>query len=84
MCYVIDKWSEEIVKMDYIPEYSWTAIEHRNVSEFNPHVKDKPGHTLAMFNVTGSCVGVKLWSCWPTRPSKSAWNVVPARSNGDE
>jgi hypothetical protein len=31
--------------MDYIPEYSWTAIEHRNVSEFNPHVKDKPGKT---------------------------------------
>ena len=46
MYYVIDKWSEEIVKMDYIPsEYFQTAIEHRNVSEFNPHVKDKPGKT---------------------------------------
>jgi len=82
MCYVIDKWSEDIVKMDYIPEYSWTAIEHRNVSEMLKINQGK--YTLAMFNVTGSCVSVKLWSCWPTRPSKSAWNVVPARSNGDE
>ena len=88
MCSVKYEWSEETTKLDYIPEQFRTAIDSGCIEMSTIIILmleiNQGKHTLVMDNVTGSYVGMKLQSRWPTRPSKPAWNVVPTRSNGDK